>query len=295
MKVWLNGRILEHTEARISVVDHGLLYGDGVFEGMRAYGGRMFRLDDHLRRFEVSARAIGLELPARDRLREIVLATVAATGAPEAYVRLVVTRGEGPLGLDPTTCPLPTVFCIADSVEIFSKDKTAAGVALVVSSLRRPGPDVLDPRIKSLNYLNNVLAKLEARRQGADDALLLNARGEIAEATAANVFVARNDRLMTPPATDGALEGITRATVLELAPDLGLVAEERTLTRIDVLGADEAFLSGTGARIVPIRSLDGQPIGTSAPGPITAKIRDRYLALARSSGTPVPYASGIRV
>jgi branched-chain amino acid aminotransferase len=295
MKVWFDGRILDHTEARISVVDHGLLYGDGVFEGMRAYAGRMFRLDDHLRRFEVSARAIGLDLPARDRLREIVLATVAATGAQDAYVRLVVTRGEGPLGLDPTTCASPTVFCIADSVEIFSKDKAAAGISLVVSSLRRPGPDALDPRIKSLNYLNNVLAKLEARRQGADDALLLNARGEIAEATAANVFVVRNDRLMTPPAADGALEGITRAVVLELASGLGLVAEERTLTRIDLVGADEAFLTGTGARIVPIRSLDGQPIGSSVPGPITAKIRDRYFALARSSGTPVPYAGGIRV
>ncbi len=290
MKVWIDGRIVGQEEARISVTDHGLLYGDGVFEGMRAYSGRMFRLEDHLRRLELSARAIGLDLPGRDRLREVVLATVAATGAADAYVRLVATRGEGPLGLDPTTCRGTRIFCIADSVELFSVEKTAGGIALVTVSLRRPAPDALDPRVKSLNYLNNVLAKLEARRRGADDAILLNGRGDVAEASAANVFVVRNGRLMTPPATDGALEGITRATVLDLAPTLGIEAGERTLGRIDLLGADEVFLTGSGARIVPVRSLDSQPIGESVPGPITARLRDAFLAHAHSTGTPVPYA-----
>jgi branched-chain amino acid aminotransferase len=291
MKIWIDGAIVEEHEARVPVTDHGLLYGDGVFEGMRAYEGRLFRLDDHLQRLATSARAIGLALPGgTDAMRDIVLRTVAATGSPDAYVRLIVTRGVGPLGIDPTTCPEPRVICIVDTVELFPADRARLGVALATASLRRPRADVLDPRIKSLNYLNNVLAKLEAKQRGADDALLLNDSGNIAEASGANLFVVRDGAIVTPPASDGALEGITRRTVLELAGELGIPASERTLGRMDVFGADECFLTGSGARVVPVRSLDERPIGTEVPGPVTETLREAYFARTRTSGTPIPYA-----
>jgi branched-chain amino acid aminotransferase len=206
MKVWLDGRVVDGAQARIPVTDHGLLYGDGVFEGMRIFAGRVFRLDAHLARLETSARALDLELPGgTGAAREIVLATARAHGAPDAYVRLLATRGDGPLGLDPTGCTGPRWICIVDELALYPPEKRARGIELVTSSWRRPPADVLDPRVKSLNYLNNVLAKLEARRRGADDALLLNAAGAIAEASVANVFCVRAGELATPPASDGAL------------------------------------------------------------------------------------------
>jgi branched-chain amino acid aminotransferase len=287
MKVWIDGRVVEGSEARVPVTDHGLLYGDGVFEGIRIYGRRVFRLDDHLRRLEVSAAAIGLELPGGvDALREIVLETGRAFGADEAYVRLLVTRGEGALGVDPTTCPRPRVVCIVDDVRIYPPETLARGVALVTVRLRRPRPDVLDPRVKSLNYLNNALAKLEARQRGADEGLMLNDAGAVAEASVANVFVVRRGSLATPPPSDGALEGITRATVLELAAAEGIPAAERTLDRVDLLGADEVFLTGTGARIVPVGALDGHPIGDGTR-PITERLGARFEAFAPGAGTPL--------
>jgi branched-chain amino acid aminotransferase len=284
MKVWIDGSVVDGSEARIPVLDHGLLYGDGVFEGMRAYAGRAFRLDSHLERIAVSASAIGLEIPGGTQaLRRIVLETLRALGAENAYVRLIVTRGDGPLGVDPTQCPAPRIICIADQIQVYSAERQARGIDMVTVSLRRPAADVLDPRVKSLNYLNPVLAKLEARRRGADEALLLNASGAIAEAAVANVFVARRGQLRTPPASDGALEGITRDTVLRLALELGIDAGERTLGRIDVLGADEAFLTGSGVGMVPIRSLDGVAL-KSVPGPLTDKLRAAFLERARSEG-----------
>jgi branched-chain amino acid aminotransferase len=284
MKVWIDGAVVDGSEARIPVTDHGLLYGDGVFEGMRAYAGRAFRLDSHLERIAISASAIGLELPGGTAaLRRIVLETLRALGAPDAYVRLIVTRGEGPLGVDPTPCRAPRVICIVDQIQLYDPERYARGIDMVTVSLRRPAADVLDPRVKSLNYLNSVLAKLEARRRGADEALLLNAAGAVAEAAVANVFVARRGQLRTPPASDGALEGITRDTVLRLARELGVDAVERTLGRIDLLGADEAFLSGSGVGIVPIRSLDGVVL-RGAPGPLTDKLRAAFLDHARSEG-----------
>jgi branched-chain amino acid aminotransferase len=288
MKVWIGGRVVGADEARIPVTDHGLLYGDGIFEGIRLVERRVFRLDDHLARFGAAARAIGLELPGGlAAMREIVLETARAYGQPNAYLRLIATRGDGELGVDPTTCPHPRVICIVDRLRIYSEDKLARGIDLVTSSWRRPPADVLDPRVKSLNYLNNALAKLEARRRGADEALLLNAAGSIAEASVANLFVYRGGELRTPPATDGALEGITRATVLELAGSLGIPACERTLGRFDLFAADEAFLTGSGAGIVPVRSLDGQPVGAGAPGPVTAKIRAAFEDAFASLGTPL--------
>jgi len=286
MKVWIDGGVVEGRDARVPVTDHGFLYGDGVFEGMRVYGRRVFRLDDHLRRIEVSARCIGLRIPGgAARLREIVLETARAFDEDEAYVRLIVSRGEGALGVDPTTCPEPRVVCILDHVSLYPEETLERGLALVTVSGRRPGPDVLDPRVKSLNYLNNALAKLEARQRGADEALLLNAAGQVAEASVANVFALRDGVLLTPPATDGALEGMTRATVLELAARDGLPTAERTLGRYDLMAADEVFLTGSGARIVPVTSLDGERIGKGVPGPVTQKLIRAFEAHAREAGT----------
>ncbi len=286
MKVWIDGEIVEGDEARIPVTDHGLLYGDGIFEGIRVYRNRVFRLDAHMKRFEAGARGIALELPGGiDAVRAIVLATVRAFGADEAYVRLIATRGEGSLSVDPTTCPQPRLICMVDHVRIYPLDKLSSGLDLVTSSLRRPSPDVLDPRIKSLNYLNNVLAKLEARQRGADEALMLNAQGMIAETSVANVFAVREGVLLTPPATDGALEGVTRATVMELATTLGIPVREQTLSRFDFFAAEEAFLTGSGAGIVPIRSLDARAIGRGRPGPIFEKVRVAFSEAVAEFGT----------
>jgi branched-chain amino acid aminotransferase len=286
MRVWIDGRVVAGPEARVPVTDHGLLYGDGVFEGIRIYGRRVFRLDDHLARLRVSARAIGLELPGGTApLREIVLETARAFGRDEAYVRLLVTRGEGALGVDPSTCPAPRVVCIVDEVRLYPAETVARGLALVTVSVRRDPAGVPDPRVKSLNYLGSALAKLEAHRRGADEALLLNPSGGVAEASVANVFAVRGGALATPPTSDGALEGITRATVLELAAREGIPAGERTLGRADLLAAEEVFLTGTGARIAPVASLDGQPIG-EGPRPITRRLAAAFEAFAPTAGVP---------
>jgi len=259
------------------VVDHGLLYGDGVFEGMRAHGGVVFSLERHLARLTRGARALHLELPGGlPGIRDAILRTLDADGGGDRYLRLLVTRGDGPLGLDPTRCSRPRVVCIVDTIALYSDEKRAAGLSLVTSSFRRPSPDVLDPRIKSLNYLNNVQAKGEAVRQGADDALMLNARGHVAEASVANIFVVRDGVLLTPPITDGCLEGVTRATVLECAAELGVPSAERTLGRMDVFGAAEVFLTGTGAGIVRVSRLDGERVGGEEVGPLTVRLSEAY-------------------
>jgi branched-chain amino acid aminotransferase len=287
MKVWIDGRIVDGADAKISVLDHGLLYGDGVFEGIRLYGGRVFRLDVHLERLSHSARAIGLDIPGGiAAVREIVIATARAFGQPEGYVRLLVTRGIGAMGVDPTSCHDPRIVCIACEIGLYPEEKLRAGIDMVTVSLRKPSPDMLDPRVKSLNYLNSVLAKREARMRGADEALLLNAAGMVAEAAVANLFVYRRGALLTPPATDGALEGVTRMTVLELAAGLGIPAREQTLSRMDLISADEVFLTGTGARVVGVRTLDGTPIGQRAPGPVTEKLAAEFAAFARREGPP---------
>ncbi len=291
MRVWIDGQVVDASEAKISVLDHGLLYGDGVFEGIRIYGHSVFRLPDHLKRFASGARAIGLTLPVDlAGIEKIVLETARAFDEDEAYLRLVVTRGEGNLGVDPTPCHNPRIFCIAACIDIFSAEQLQAGISLATVSFRRPALDALDPRVKSLNYLNNALAKQEAKLRGADEALVLNASGTIAEASVANVFVVRDGALLTPPTTDGSLDGITRDSVLRIARDLGIDAREQSLSRIDLLRADEVFLTGSGARIVPVSGLDGQPVGwdDTAPGsrPITCSIIEAYPAFTRAHGTP---------
>ena len=288
MKVWIDGAVVDAAQARIPVTDHGFLYGDGVFEGMRVYSRRLFRLDDHMARIGAAARALGITIPGgTEALREISLETARAFGADDSYLRLVVSRGEGGLGVDPTGCPEARIVCIADDVRIYPPEKLEEGLTLITSSWRRPPPDVLDPRVKSLNYLNNALAKQEARRQGADEALLLNAAGTIAEASVANVFAVREGVLLTPPATDGALEGITRRTILELAAEAGIQAAERTLGRFDLFAASEVFLTGSGAKVVPVRALDGQALGSGKPGPVTRQLGKAFEAFARRTGTPI--------
>jgi branched-chain amino acid aminotransferase len=295
--VWIDGELVGVGEARVPILDHGLLYGDGIFEGMRIYGGRVFRLDRHLARLAASARALSLALPGGiEAIREIVLATARAHGGSEAYIRLIVTRGEGALGVDPTSCPRPRVICLVDQVAIYPEEKRLAGIDLITASLRRPPADVLDPRVKSLNYLNNALAKGEARRRGADDALLLNCAGQVAEAAVANIFVVRDGTLLTPPGSDGALEGINRATALELASELGIPAAERSLGRFDLFAADEVFLSGSGVGgFVPVRSLDGERVGGKPPGPVLLRLRSAFDAAKPRLGVPIdPKAASAR-
>lgn len=285
MTIFIDGK--RDDDAKVSVRDHGLLYGDGVFEGMRMEARAVFRLDDHLRRFAFGMRAIGLELPGGlARARAIVIATCDAHDEDDAYLRLVVTRGQGPLGVDPTSCDTPVLFCIADRIALYPEAKRATGLDLVTASLRKPGPDQLDPRVKSLNYLNSVLAKREAKMRHADEAIVLNQRGTVAEASAANLFVVRRGELLTPPTSDGALEGITRASVMTIARNLGIPTSESSLVRADLLDADEVFLSGTGARIVAVGSLDGARIGDGAR-PIFDRISASFPAFVREHSVKV--------
>ena len=259
--VWIDGKIVPADEARVSVLDHGFLYGDGVFEGIRVTPAGIFRFEDHMKRLETASRAVGIEVPGGiDRVREVARETTRAWGPREGYLRLILSRGVGGLGLDPASCHEATIVCIAAGMGGLSSEKQASGVDLITSSLRRPAGDVLDPRVKSLNYLNNILAKREANLRGADDALVLNGQGLVAEASAANLFVLTGNQLDTPPPTDGALEGITRRTVLEIAAELGLEACERSLGRFDLFAADAVFFTGTRAGLVPVASLDGSPI-----------------------------------
>ena len=283
--VSIDGRIVTSENAKISVLDHGLLYGDGLFEGIRVRNGRIFRLDQHLSRLRVGASVLGLELPfATEQQAQIIADTVRAFGQKEAYVRFIVTRGEGPLGVDPTTCKKPTVICIVAEIGLYSAEQRAQGLAVITSSYRRPNPDVQDVAVKTLNYLGSALAKQEAKQRGADEALMLNQSGRVSEASVANVFALRGRTLSTPPAIDGCLEGINRGAVLEIARDLGFTVAERSLGRRDLLAADEVFLTGSGAGVVGVRSLDGRAIGRGQTGEVTLDLERRHRALAESEG-----------
>lgn len=285
MTIWIDGVLDEN--AKVSVLDHGLLYGDGVFEGMRMDGRRVFRLEDHLRRLAFGMRAIGLELPGGvERARQAVLETCRAHKEQDAYLRLVVTRGVGALGVDPTGCTNPVTFCIAGNIALYPKEKLARGLDVVTASFRKPGPDQLDPRVKSLNYMNSVLAKREAKMRQADEALVLNTRGTIAEVSAANLFIVRHGVVITPPTSDGALEGMTRRSVLSIAETLGVRTAEMSLVRADIFDADECFVTGTGARIVAVGSLDGARIG-SGERPVMNAILEAFPAFAKVNSTPV--------
>ncbi len=281
---WVEGEIVSASEARIPILDHGFLFGDGIFEGIRVTPAGIFRLDDHMKRLETAARVVGIEpVGGIARVREIACETARAWGSREGYLRLIVSRGVGALGIDPSTCPEASILCIAAGPVELDPDKARRGLDMITSSLRRPAGDVLDPRVKSLNYLNNVLAKREANLRGADDALVLNALGLVAEASATNVFAILGDRLETPAVSDGALEGLTRRTILEIGRELGFEASERSLGRFDLYAADAVFLSGTRAGLVPVGSLDGSPISQAARPKlreIQAAFRTRQIELS---------------
>ena len=287
MKVWCDGEIGDAHACRISILDHGVLYGDGVFEGIRITGARVFRLGDHLARLRCSASAIGLELPhSISTIRDIVLNTARAFGQAEAYVRLVVTRGVGELSLDPLSCADPQLFCIVAELRMFPIATQRNGLRLMTSALRRPRADVLDPQVKSLNYLNNVLAKREARLKGFDDALLLNLDGRVAEASGANIFAVIDDVLTTPPTSDGALPGLTRDTVMHCHRQAAGKVDVRPLTRYDVLVASEVFLCGSGAGLIAVAALDDCVIGAH-DRPVVQQLLVQYDGYARANGTPL--------
>ncbi len=280
--IFMNDRLVPEEEARVSVFDHGLLYGDGVFEGLRSYSGRVFRLHAHLDRLWASGRAICLEIPmSKDRMAQAVLDTLSANNLEDGYIRLVVTRGAGTLGLDPNKCSNPQVIIIADTISLYPKEFYEQGLRIVTAATQRIQTAALSPRIKSLNYLNNIMAKLEGLQAGCVEALMLNHKGEVAECTGDNVFVVRGERLLTPPPDAGILEGITRAAVIELAEKEGIDCHETTLTRHDLYTADECFLTGTAAEVIPVVEIDGRTVGEGTPGSITKKLKNCFHALVR--------------
>jgi branched-chain amino acid aminotransferase len=288
MKVYIDGRYYDEAKAKISVFDHGLLYGDGIFEGIRAYHGRVFRLKEHIDRLFYSAKAILLDLPmSHAELMQAVVNTCRRNKVRDGYIRLVVTRGIGTLGLNPNRCKNPSVIIIAGKIQLYPPEYYEKGMAIVTVPTVRNLHSALNGAIKSLNYLNNILAKIEANNAGCEEAIMLNAEGYVAECTGDNLFIVKQGQLLTPPLSAGALYGITRNTVLELAQETGLSTGEPTLTRYDLFNADECFLTGTGAELVPVVKIDGRVIGGGKPGPITRELVRRYHALTKVSGEPI--------
>lgn len=282
LQVYINGTYYDKESASISVFDHGLLYGDGVFEGMRAYGGKVFRLDEHLRRLWDSAKSIWLEIPiSREEMAEAISETLALNEIQDGYIRLLITRGQGTLGLDADLCSNPQVVIITDHLALYPEEYYQNGLEIVTASTIRNHPAATNPRIKSMNYLNNILAKIEGMKAGCIEALMLNHKGEVAECTGDNIFLVRDRQLLTPPIDAGILEGITRAAVMELGSEAGLTVREIALTRHDVYVADECFLTGSGAEVIPVVKVDDRQIGTGKPGPVTADLLQRFRKLVR--------------
>lgn len=281
-RIWINGKLVDKSEAKVSVYDHGLLYGDGVFEGIRVYAGKVFKLKEHIERLYDSARAIWLEIPlSHAQMTEAVLTTVKANNKIDGYIRLVVTRGAGSLGLDPRKCTDPQIIVIVDDITMYPPKLYEEGMEIITASTIRNHPGALNARIKSLNYLNNILAKIEAIQANCLEAIMLNHNGEVAECTGDNVFLVKHGILATPSIHAGILEGITRNTVLELARAANVPTREMTLTKHDVYTADECFLTGTAAEVIPVVKVDGRPIGNGKPGAITRQLRERFHQLVR--------------
>ncbi len=286
--IYLDGAFLPEAEAKISVFDHGLLYGDGIFEGIRFYNGRVFRLEEHLDRLWDSARSILLEIPlSREEMTEALLETIRQNGLRDGYIRQVVTRGVGNLGLNPALCKKPSVIIIAATIALYPEEVYRNGLTIVTCATRRVSAAALSPAVKSLNYLNNVMARIEANLAGADEALMLNEAGNIAECTADNVFIIKKGQIFTPPISAGALRGITRSVVFEIADELGMKITETEITRHDVFIADECFLTGTAAEVIPVIKADGRVIGDGKPGALTGRIIARFRELVREGGTPI--------
>ncbi len=282
LKIWLDGKLVDKADAKVSVYDHGLLYGDGVFEGIRVYGGRIFKAKEHLRRLYDSAKAIRLTVPiAPDKLLAAMEETVRANNLTECYIRAVVTRGVGFLGIDPNKCANPSVFIIADQIHVYPKETYDKGIAVITAATIRTHPAALSPRVKSLNYLNNILARIEANDAGVPDAIMLNSSGNVAEGTVQNVFIVRDGRVLTPTAVDGILEGVTRQTMLDLCRTLGIPCEERSLQKHDLYVADECFLTGTGAEVMPVTKIDGRLVGPGTAGPVTKRLIEAFHKFVR--------------
>jgi branched-chain amino acid aminotransferase len=281
-KIYINGKLFDRSEAKVSVYDHGLLYGDGVFEGLRIYNGKVFRIHEHLDRLYESARHIALEIPiAKPELLKAVEHTMQANKKRNGYIRLVVTRGAGGLGLDPRKCTDPQVIIIVDDISMYPQELYENGMEIITAATIRTHPNAVNPRIKSLNYLNNILAKLEAIRAGCMEALMLNHKGEICECTGDNVFLVKRGTLKTPSLDSGILEGVTRNSIIEIARGLDIPVQETVLTRHDIYTADECFLTGTAAEVIPVVKCDGRVIGNAKPGPITRQLREGFHQLAR--------------
>lgn len=277
----INGKLVDKADAKVSVYDHGFLYGDGVFEGMRVYSGKVFRLREHIDRLYDSARSILMEIPLTpDAMVKAVEQTVKANGKPDAYIRLVISRGPGSLGLDPRKCE-PQVIIIVDDIQLYPHELYDNGLEIITASTIRNHPNALNPRIKSLNYLNNIVAKIEAIRAGCLEAIMLNTKGEIAECTGDNIFVIKRGVLKTPPTDAGILEGVTRNAVLELARAADIPTQETALTRHDVYTADEVFLTGSAAEVIAVVKVDGRVIGNGKPGSMTRQLRERFQKLVR--------------
>jgi branched-chain amino acid aminotransferase len=288
MKIYIDGKYYDEKNAKVSVMDHGLLYGDGVFEGIRCYNGRVFKLAEHIERLFYSAKAILLAIPmTHDEMAKAVVEACRRNKVRDGYVRLVVTRGVGSLGLNPYHCKQPSIIIIAGKIQLYPAELYEQGLNLITVPTARNLHSAVNPAIKSLNYLNNILAKIEALNGGCDEAVMLNAQGYVAECTGDNIFIVKGGRLFTPPLSAGALYGITRGVVLDLARENGLPTSEPDLTRYDLFNADECFVTGTGAEIIGAVKIDGRVIGDGKPGPVTRQLIAQYQALTKSTGVPI--------
>jgi branched-chain amino acid aminotransferase len=288
LKIWIDGKLLDKSDAKLSVYDHGLLYGDGVFEGIRVYSGKIFECDAHLDRLWNSAKAIRLQIPlSRQEITAAMEQTFRANNFTDCYIRLVVTRGVGDLGLDPRKCAKPTVFVIADTIAVYPKEMYEKGIAVITASVIRNHPNALSARIKSLNYLNNILAKIEANDAGVPEAIMLNHAGNVSECTADNLYIVRDGpkghEVQTPTTSDGILEGVTRKVAIELCQKLGIPLVEKTLQRHDLYVADEIFLTGTAAEVIGVNKIDGRTVGSGESGPITRRIHEAFHKHVRGS------------
>ncbi len=288
MKIYLDGKYLDEKNACVSVFDHGLLYGDGIFEGIRAYNGRVFKLKEHIDRLYYSAKAILLTIPiSPEEMTKAVVETCRRNKLRDCYIRLVVTRGVGTLGLNPNRCKRPSIIIIADKLQLYPSEYYERGLEIVTVPTTRNLQNALNPAIKSLNYLNNILAKIEANNAGVEEAIMLNAEGYVAECTGDNIFIVKGGQLFTPPLSAGALYGITRGTVIDLAREKGIPVSEPNLTRYDLYNADECFVTGTGAELVPVIKIDGRVIGSGKPGSLTRDLEKSYKAKTQISGEPI--------
>lgn len=286
MKIFLDGQFVDKEDAKISVFDHGLLYGDGIFEGIRVYRNCVYRLDEHLERLEYSAKAILLEMPwSREEISGYVCEACRLNGISDGYIRLIVTRGAGSLGLSPNSCPKPSLIIIADKIALYPQECYTEGLSIVTVPTRRTGPAALNPGVKSLNYLNNIMAKIEAAQAGALEAIMLNDQGFVAECTGDNLFIVHKGKIFTPDAANGALRGITRQAVIDLASTLGYQVKECNLTRYEIWNADECFLTGTAAELIPVVKLDSRTIGTGAPGKVTKELHAAFHEEVSTHGT----------